>query len=349
LIKMSEQAERFVFVHRITSYSLVNYVSGTVMDYYSYAKESNSLVKKSLETAESISLPIIARLDEYSQQPIINNIISNVDSFSCRQLDKIESRAGAIKEATVGTAEVVATKIHGSKVELLIIKTVDVVDNIVDSLLPPQGDEEPEALVDPNVIERATPVFKKLTSRISKDSLKNLPAQTCHEVKDLVFRNAETVPQVQLCIGLLITASHKILEAKETTQQAAKSSYHKGAELSKVSVDHIYQSLNHLMAVMTSLVAGISRITIEDARTSLSDVFVLIQESKKKIHFTNQSFRDEISTILQRASEVLSQQVAAGYNHAAHSDYASVRRAASALELVVNRLLGKFPSVGRLE
>jgi len=41
-----------------------------------------------------------------------------------------------------------------------------------------------EALVDPYVIERATPVFKKLTTRVSKDSLL---AQTCHEVKDLVF------------------------------------------------------------------------------------------------------------------------------------------------------------------
>jgi len=349
---MTEQPERFLLVHRIASYSLVNYFSDTVKDYYAYAKECNSLVKMSLETAESLSLPIIAKLDECSQLPIINNIISSVDSISCKQLDKIENSAYAIKDTTVSTAEMVADKIHGTMVESLIIKSVDVVDNIVDSLLPPKDDEEPEALVDPNVIERATPVIKKLTTRVSKDSLINLPAQTCYEVKDLVFRNAETIPQVQLCIGLLINASHKVKEVRESTQQAAKHGFQKGSQLSKTSADHVYQSLQHLMTVMTSLVAGISKITVEDARIALSDVFTLIQESKEKIHKSNQSFREDISIILQRTGELLSQQVAAGYNKVAQSDYASVRRAAGSLEQIINRLLGKFQpteSVGRLE
>jgi len=338
--------QRFVFFSRFSRYPLVHYLSETAKDYYFYAKESNIIVKKGLDTAESISQPIISKLDEYSRQPLIENIIYSVDFYSCKQLDRVENTAQVLKGTTFDTVEKVAEKIHHTPVESLLIKTVDVVDNIVDSLLPPQDDEEPDAEVlnDPNVVERTAPVFRKLTTRVSKDSIKRLPAQTYNEVKDLVFRNTETIPQVQFCIGLLSTASHKVLDAKESTQQVARKGVKKGAELSKASVDHIYHSLNHLMTVMTSLVAGVTNVNINDAKAALADVYALIQESKQNLVVNNNTVKEDISRILQTAGDILSQQLALGYNLVSHSDYASVRRAASTLELIVNRLLESIPS-----
>jgi len=61
---------------------------------YLSAKETNSLVKKGFETAETtlwlVSSPIIKQAEQRS-------LLTYVDDFSCRQLDKIENGISATR------------------------------------------------------------------------------------------------------------------------------------------------------------------------------------------------------------------------------------------------------------
>lgn len=101
---------------------------------------------------------------------------------------------------------------------------------------------------DPNIIDVAAPVITKLKNRINRDSLRRLPSQTYHVSKDIIFSklivgfcfvdtviilevtinfhnigNADAVPQLHYCIGMLSTAAHRVRDVSTSTQAVARS------------------------------------------------------------------------------------------------------------------------------
>lgn len=346
-------------VQRVLSYSLVNYVSGTIKSSYSYVRDSNYIVKAGFLAAENTAQPFIHKLEEYSHQPKIESLLHKVDQYGCRQLDKIESGGKQIKETydaikpkTIQSLENVANKIHGTTAETVLFKTVGVVDAVVDSLLPADPAAEPEddtqvAADDPNIIDKTTPVVNKLKHRVNKDSIIHLPYQTYTVSKDIIFRNVDAVPQLHYCVGMLSTAAHRVRDASASTQAVARNGIQKGADLSKASVDYVYQSLHHMVNQLTSLVVLVKKLDPLEAKATLEELLVMIQNSKDTLsqkygEDTAHRLKEDISKILQRAGDLLSQQVAAGYTRVHSSDNAAIRKSVEKIESIVVRIIDSF-------
>jgi len=350
-------------VGRVLSYPVVNYVSGTVKNCYSYAKESNSYVKAGLETAENISQPLLTKIEEYSHQPTIESLLHKVDQFGCNQLDKIESGGKQIKETyevikpkTYQGLENVATKIHGTTVETVLFKTVDAVDVVVDSLLPAdpaESEEETETTEDPNIIDKTSPVIRKLKKRVSKDSVKHLPSQTYSVTKDIIFRNADANPHLHYCIGVLSTAALKVHNVSAKTEAVARNGMHKGAELSKTSVDYVYTSLHSMVNALTSLVVLMKKMDPIEGKATVAELTTMIQHSKTEFYnkYGDLStygkekatrLKEDISKILQKSGDILSHQVAAGYERAHTTDITAIRKSVETIESIASRIVDSF-------
>lgn len=345
-------------VTRVFSYSLVNYFASTVQSYYGYAKQSNSYVKAGLETAESYTHPILHKLEEYSHQPTIESLIHKVDQYGCKQLDKIEAGGKQIKDTyevikpkTIQSLENVANKIHRTPVETALLKTVGVMDVVVDSLLPPDPAEPVEVAStgtdDPNIIDRTAPVIHKLKTRVNKESIKRLPSQTFTVSKDIIFRNADAVPQLHYCIGVLSTTAHRVRDVSVNTSAVARSGIQKGAEVSKASVEYVYNSLNAMVQHLTSIVVLVKKLDPTEARATVEELTVMIQHSKEELsqkygRDTAARLKEDISRILQKAGDLLSQQVAAGYTRAHSTDNAAIRKSVEMIENLVLRILENF-------
>jgi len=346
-------------VERVLSYSLVNYFTSSLLAGYSYAKHCNSFVKAGLETAEYYSQPLLHKLDEYSHQPPMESLLHRVDQYGCRQLDKIESRGKHLKETyevikpkTIQSLENVANKIHGTPVETALLKTVGVVDVVVDSLLPPDpsehAPEESTASDDQTIIDRTAPVINKLKSRINKDSLKRLPSQTYAVSKDFIFRNADAIPQLHYCVGMLSTAAHRVHDVSANTQAAARTGLQKGTKVSKATVEYAYNSLHNMTHHLATLVEMVKKLDPEEAKATVAELTNLILQSKDELLLNSRKkvsaarLKEDISRILQKAGDLLSQQVAAGYNRVHTSDNAAIRKSVETIETIVGRVVESF-------
>lgn len=345
----SELDNNNYLVPRVLSYALVNYVSETVKGGYLYAKQSNPYVKAGLETAEAYSQPLLHKIEEYSHQSTIESLIHKVDQYGCRQLDKVEQGGKqlkdtyhAIKPKTIHSIETVANKIHGTAIETVLFKTVDVVEIVVDSLLPPDTAEVPneteeEETKDANILDRTAPVITKIKTRATPSNIKSIPKHTLSISKDFIFGTTETRPQViQYCIGVLSIAAHR---AKQS-QQTARDGLHKGATISKQSVEYVHQSLQHMVNSLANLVVLVKKLDPVEAKATLSELTVMIQNSKN--HFSHKygkdtvaRLKDDISGIFLKAGDLLSQQVAAGYTFAHSSDNVAIQKSVEKIESIV--------------
>jgi len=227
-----------------------------------------------------------------------------------------------------------------------------VVDAIVDSLLPPDPNEpEDDTQVttkDPNVVDRTVPVYNKLRNRVTVESILHLPSQTFQVSKDFVFRTADANPHLHYCVGVLSTAAHRVRDASARTEAAAKREVQKGANFSKASVDYVYQSLHHMVGSLSSLVALVKKMDPAEAKATLAELTLMIQNSKESISAryskdTPAHLKEDISQILQKASHLLSQQVAAGLNRVQSSDNIAIRKTVETIETIVSRILESLP------
>jgi len=253
--------------------------------------------------------------------------------------------------------ENVATKIHGTTVETVLFKTVGAVDVVVDSLLPAdpaQPEDDTHATTDdPNIIDKTSPVIHKLKTRVSKDSIKHLPVQTYTVTKDIIFRNADANPQIHYCIGVLSTAAHRVHNVSTKTEAVARNGIHKGAELSKTSVDYVYQSMHNMVNALTSLVVLMKKLDPIEGKQTVAELTAMIQSSKEDFYTKYGDFstygkekatrlKEDISRILQKSGDLLSQQVAAGYERAHSTDITAVRKSVETIESIVLRIVDSF-------
>jgi len=341
------QQPRAVF-SRVWNYPIVHYAVGTASSYYTYAKTYHQYSQRVFEIAESYVQPVaavsLAKLEEYTHQPLVEGIINRADAFGCQQLDKIEERIHNIKEFGPKTFH---TVIHGTKVESVLIKTVSIVDNVVDALLPPvkddnsaAADNSAEGSDDPEIrengvslVEVTGPVIHKLKTRVSKKSVLRLPLQTYSGLHGLAVQNTNSLSV------LLKSASASLLATKQAK---------KGAELSKASVDYVYQSLHRVSSSVNSLAGVLKRLDAIEARATVAELSHMIASSKENVskiidnlHLA-QKLKEDSSAILLRAGDALSRPLEAGYVLVANSDIAAIRNAFVSLESAVQGVVTSF-------
>lgn len=334
-----QEEERGSFISRVYSYSLVHRTSETVKGYYNYAKESSTYVKSSLETAEQYS-QIIAH--KVADQPTIESLLHKADDYGCAQLDKIEQKGSQIKQSyneikpkTYQSLDNAANKIHGTSIEIALLKTAGLVDGLVDSLFPPGLDESSELSAiptNPNLVSRTAPIINKLKERVSVGSLKHLPARTYHISLGLLYQ-AESLPLIHSTIGLLASAALTLKTVSDASAQVVSNEWEKAH---KTQVAAALQTLLNNVITLSEL---LRKLNATEARVSVNELVSLIQNKLEDIDVAK--WREEISSILAKASTVLKQQVALG---GAPDDVSRVRQAVQAIEEVVSSILAKLAS-----
>jgi len=75
------------FLGRVMNYPSVNSLIDTAKGYYTYAKDSNDYVKKSLDSIESNIKSVVTPVLE---NEMVKKMEKPLDNMACRQLDKME-------------------------------------------------------------------------------------------------------------------------------------------------------------------------------------------------------------------------------------------------------------------
>jgi len=220
-------------------YPVLSTTANVAGSYYKTLKGYNSYSKRVLETAENYALPIaqasLEKLDDYIHKPLVEGVLSKVDAFGNHQLDKIEGGYLRIKEVGPKTVHTVGNALHGTRVEGVLIKTVVILDSVVDVLFPDTSDTQDEDSASAekssdgatrdgqdekaSLIDVTTPVYRKIKSRISKESLRKVPTHTYEGVKSLANRNIEKVPHLSHSVHLIQSTSNYLLNITHITAQ----------------------------------------------------------------------------------------------------------------------------------
>eukprot|EP01111_Echinosteliopsis_oligospora_P011557 TRINITY_DN3842_c1_g1_i1.p1 TRINITY_DN3842_c1_g1~~TRINITY_DN3842_c1_g1_i1.p1 ORF type:complete len:378 (-),score=117.28 TRINITY_DN3842_c1_g1_i1:25-1158(-) len=333
---------RFELIARVGAYPAVEYGIDTFKRAYSFTKESNSIIKVSLQVAENVSTPILNKLETITRTPVVERRLHQLDDFGCARLDQVES----VKPKTIEAAENLANKIHGTRVEALLFKTVDAVDVVVDTILPAKSSDpskssesteveeskeekpkdeqgEQQNHKEENIIDHTSVVLHKIVSRTSKDSIKNIPYQT--------FKTADNIPQVHYCVELVSSAADVV-----------KIGFQKGTKASTEQISHLYQSLSNLAISVASY-----RPTSADAKVAIEELARRIQQSREIVlkmakdadnSETIKRIKEDTTRALREIKEVLSYQI----SEAEKSDNAAVRKTVIYLEEVVSTILNSF-------
>jgi hypothetical protein len=226
---MAEENTHNTFVARLSAYPAVGYAFGKAKGCYNYAKENNSYIKASLETAEKYSHKLVY---EYNH-PTIDALLLKTDKYGCQQLDKIEHRGkqlqgmyDSVKPKTKESLDKVANKIHGTPVEHILLKTISSVDSALDVLFPPKDNEPAQVSQvpeDPNLVSQTAPIVNKLAERVSTESVKQLPFHVYSLTREYFYETA--IPQL---VSLLSAASQRVKTSYSTAHEVQPE--HEGEE-----------------------------------------------------------------------------------------------------------------------
>jgi len=130
-------------VDRLWNYSLVNYTYQKASNVYTAVKQSNSLIKYALETAENnvskIATPLAYKILDKSKPLLVE-----IDEFGCKQLDKLEDKFFKPYETLTYVPYVVFEKV------------LDIMEGTVDYFLPPSKETlEKERLLEDEAKEES--------------------------------------------------------------------------------------------------------------------------------------------------------------------------------------------------
>jgi len=334
---------------RILEYPVVEYATGTATDCYKYAKSYNDYSKKAFEAAESYGQPLAsaswAKIEEYSRAPAFEGIINKADTFGNQQLDKLESTIHTIREEAPKRYQAFEQSIQGTAVEGALVKTVGIIDNVVDAILPANEEEsqeeEPSQTDAQSLSDAASPVIKKLKNRVSKKSVLNIPAQTYNVACTAALRSAND--QYKNYSTLLQSASSYILSTKQVTIQ-------KSSDIYTISIDHIYHLLNNVALSLNSIVSAMKKLDPVEAQATLNELVKMIASSKQNVSqiiddlHLKQKLREDTSAILSKAGDIL-RPVEDGYARIANSDIAALRNTCASLESAVQAVVENLSAV----
>jgi hypothetical protein len=281
--------------------------------YYHNLKSYSQYSKRALETVEEYAVPLahasFTTLDTYSRQPLIEGLLTRADAFGNQQLDKIEEGIHKIKETAPKALQSVESKLHGTKIEGVLIRTITQLDHAVDVLFPEtkEAQAQEEATSDQqdvdsttaSIIEASAPVYNKMRTRISKESVLRLPAH----LKILANQHP---------------SAYYILQTKQ-----------KGVELSKSGIENVQKSLGNVTLSVTSLLNTLKHVNATEVRASAAELLAMSKDGVSKFADKNQ-----FSKRLIHASAVISRQLEAGYVRIA--DIESIKHILNSLGYIVN-------------
>lgn len=322
---------------RVWNYPLVQHLAGTAVGCYNYAKSYNAYSERVLATAELYSQPVLAatiqKIEEYSHTPTVEALVTKADALACHQLDRAEGTYTNIKEAAPKALQAAENLIQGTRAETVLVKTVHVLDSVVDALLPPPptqsdkieggGEAEDEDVIIEDVEEYsddaseasgsgensqglivglAGPVLHKLRTRVSRDAVLRVPSNTYNQIRFLADTYAEVFPILKNCLQTVDAVQAHLASARLSLQKNVEGL--RNLELAQRSLRRISSSVHTLSTVIRKLDPVEARVSVVELAKMISRSKDEVTKAVKDMHLTESLKDKRYATISVEAEHV---------------------------------------------
>lgn len=247
----NQNEEHYKLVNRVINYPTVNTLWETAKDYYATAKDSSSLIKKGCDMVESN----IDSTMKYVVQPVMDNqmvkkisepVLTSVDNFGCKQLDRLEKlsetcqptvtalkeKASSIVETSSKSIEPIDQYLKNSYLATPLKIAVGVTENLCDKYIPENDDKAEEEKETDEQTEKKTPGpisrGTKVAKRLQKEALSKLG--------NLSLRDLDTKNSFVHVVDLIQYAAKNLDSGVESSKRIIGEGINKGVEKSYETV-----------------------------------------------------------------------------------------------------------------
>ncbi|EGC38801.1 hypothetical protein DICPUDRAFT_148489 [Dictyostelium purpureum] len=296
--------DKYSSLSRIYNYEFVHNSINYGKSWYDYIKDSNSLVKSTLTMGENsamyVGAPIINTLEKY------DNYVKKIDDFGNSGLDMAEKKIQDIKE----TGDNIIKKFDSScdaiisttanytpnKVNDLALTTSNLIEKLIDSILPPPESEDLSKLTDEDKfeLEKRMKFLLKLRKRLNATSITHIPSNSYKTITGAGTKS------LHLSIDKL---NDIVVKIQNLTVPG---------ELTRAAIDNIYATLDACVAQVVGIAVYLKKIDLSETLISLGELSKTIKESK--INILNiedgnervNKLKEDISQFLKKAADTLS-------------------------------------------
>ncbi|KAM9983176.1 hypothetical protein ACTFIZ_005782 [Dictyostelium cf. discoideum] len=302
--------DKYSTLSRVYNYGFVNGSIEKGKEWYNYIKDSNSYVKSTLEFGENgvvaVGRPLLDKLEQYDV------IIKKVDEYGNTGLDILEKKVESIKETGENLANKADSTADGlisvsanytpNAVISLVQKTNNMIDSLIDSLLPPKDDDQVNEMSDEEKfqLEKRMKFLLKLRKRLNTQSILEIPSNSIHLVTGY---SGKSYSQAMDNISQLSNSISKITV---------------NSQFSKVFIDQIYHYTDILVGQVAAVSVWFREINVSETLISLGELSKMINESKNQVlelsdpHEKVDKLKKDLSKILKSCLDVLHNQMEGG-------------------------------------
>ncbi|KAM9953392.1 hypothetical protein ACTFIW_006744 [Dictyostelium discoideum] len=302
--------DKYSTLSRVYNYGFVNGSIEKGKEWYNYIKDSNSYVKSTLEFGENgvvaVGRPLLDKLEQYDV------IVKKVDEYGNTGLDILEKRVESIKETGENLANKADSAADGlisvsasytpNAVISLVQKTNNMIDSLIDSLLPPKDDDQVNEMSDEEKfqLEKRMKFLLKLRKRLNTQSILEIPSNSIHLVTGY---SGKSYSQAMDNISQLSNSISKITV---------------NSQFSKVFIDQIYHYTDILVGQVAAVSVWFREINISETLISLGELSKMINESKNQVLELSDpqekvdKLKKDLSKILKSCLDVLHNQMEGG-------------------------------------
>ncbi|KAN0032177.1 hypothetical protein ACTFIV_006054 [Dictyostelium citrinum] len=302
--------DKYSTLSRVYNYGFVNGSIEKGKEWYNYIKDSNSYVKSTLEFGENgvvaVGKPLLAQLEQY------DSIVKKVDEYGNTGLDILEKKVESIKETGENLANKADSAADGlisvsanytpSLVINLVQKTNNMIDSLIDSLLPPKDDDKVNEMSDEEKfqLEKRMKFLLKLRKRLNTQSVLEIPSNSIHLVSGY---SGKSYSQAMDNISQLSNSISKITVNNK---------------FSKVFIDQIYHYADILVGQVAAVSVWFKEINVSETLISLGELSKMVNESKNQVleitdpHEKVEKLKKDFSKILKSCLDILHSQMEGG-------------------------------------
>ncbi|KAM9989866.1 hypothetical protein ACTFIY_005909 [Dictyostelium cf. discoideum] len=302
--------DKYSTLSRVYNYGFVNGSIEKGKEWYNYIKDSNSYVKSTLEFGENgvvaVGRPLLDKLEQYDV------IVKKVDEYGNTGLDILEKRVESIKETGENLANKADSAADGlisvsanytpNAVISLVQKTNNMIDSLIDSLLPPKDDDKVNEMSDEEKfqLEKRMKFLLKLRKRLNTQSILEIPSNSIHLVTGY---SGKSYSQAMDNISQLSNSISKITV---------------NSQFSKVFIDQIYHYTDILVGQVAAVSVWFREINVSETLISLGELSKMINESKNQVLELSDpqekvdKLKKDLSKILKSCLDVLHNQMEGG-------------------------------------
>eukprot|EP01117_Protostelium_nocturnum_P018178 TRINITY_DN754_c0_g1_i1.p1 TRINITY_DN754_c0_g1~~TRINITY_DN754_c0_g1_i1.p1 ORF type:complete len:361 (-),score=126.98 TRINITY_DN754_c0_g1_i1:53-1135(-) len=342
-VATQSQDEQYKLVNRVLSYPTVSHWVGVSKEYYTYAKDNSSLVKsvsENLERQVETGTKLYRERVAPSVGTVVSPVLSTVDTFGCKQLDRMEN-LGEVYQSSKKSLEtkVVELRDSGSKYTSQLPNAVPALDNylkttpylgpvlnaalnvterVADRVLPSVEVKEGEKKENEGPVYRAANLTVRVGSGLSAG------------LQDLRVRTPEVSKQsLQACLNLVNKAKENLTEGVQYLESLKN--LNEVSEKVKGFTQESYKSLLEVYSVLSAQVP-------ENLREKSTKTLNGLASRKEVVAFTDVLKANAAK--LQSATEALSEYIKK--NEKLPNQLASVT---DALNTVLESLVSKSPKL----